>query len=287
MVRRSRRHHYVPQAIQRRFCFKKPNLWYSIEKDGIFTKPEVRNIDSTFQERDYYTVLEDGCPSDVVERKFYGAIDDYLGKLLKQVDQLFETGRTPIFKGRVLADFRRTVFLLLKRTPEFLGEHDDEKIGREITEATIKSIRESGEVIEDEQNLFADLGQPTKLKQLGRDVRVRAQVAHSDTIIEAMSDFDVKWAICERGSFILTSGMMYRIGNGGAHGLINPQMEIWFPISPARCLVMVRDKYDRIPMTNLIPQGKVREINEYGAKRYSQIASHSEKLLLSLISSKS
>ena len=284
MARRSRQHHYVPRALQRWFCFRPNNIWYSKKsKDGLFGDPELRNIDSTFRERDYYTVLQDGEPSDDVEKRFYGAVDDYLGALLKQVHSIFDSGRTPIFEGRALSDFRQMAYLLLKRTPDFLGEHDDEALGRDLTEATIESIRQSGQLVEDEEVLFEDLSQPTRLRQLGRDIRVRAQIAHSSKVVEAMADFDVRWAICERGALILTSGMMYRIGNGGVNGLVNPKMEIWFPIGPTRCLVMVRDPDKRIPIASLISQSKVREINEYGVRRYSQIASHSEALIKSLL----
>lgn len=118
--KRTKRHHFLPQVLQRQFLNGNGQIWYA-EKgdDGRFSPPEPRNTRSTFQIKDYYTVMSDGTPSDVVEREFYGAIDNYLGHLLQGIFDVFEQGGTPTFSGDSLHALRLFFYETIKRSPEF------------------------------------------------------------------------------------------------------------------------------------------------------------------------
>jgi hypothetical protein len=191
----------------------------------------------------------------------------------------------PTFSGEPLSSIRKVVFELIKRTPSFSKSYDDVVIGREIVEKEIAhyELNEPGN-----PNLGkarVDLESDEALKKLGRTVRVTAIVERMPLMQAALEEFEVRWAVSEgRSSFVLSDLIAYRIGNGGSNGLINPNAEIWMPISPKIALVLLRDPMRKIPYRVTETTKHIREINEYAAANSNKIASHSERLLLSLTS---
>ncbi|MGV2103420.1 DUF4238 domain-containing protein [Rhizobium sp. 21-4511-3d] len=287
MSQRSKNHHYVPQVLQRRFAVSKQEIWHSRRgEDGLFEAPKLRLIDKTFKLRNYYTVEVDGVSSDVVERRFYGPIDDYLGKVLPEVFESFDRGVVPTFSGRALTSLQRVVLEMTKRTPDFVAAYVDETKGREFVEELLADT--SGELLdEDRVVLQKELGNAARLREYGRQIRVTATVRESDDVHEALVPFQARW-VMSRGthSYILTSRMAMRIGNGGHNGLANPDAEIWMPVSPKVCLVLVRDAGRKIPLRVDDSTANIRQFNEYAASVSREIASHSPELLESLTGKK-
>lgn len=283
--KRSKLHHYVPRGLQRHFCVQGEQIWYCEKgNDGRFCEPELRNTESVFKERNYYTVLQGDQPSDKVEREFYGVIDDFLGQSLNDIDAIFANGKTPIIRGETLRTLSNVVFQLIRRTPDFVKQFDEVEIGREVTESTISGLSDKNVAKKELEALKARLASESSLRQIGRHVRVTAQISRSIKIEEELEGFVVRWAEVEGNhSFVLSSIAAYRIGNGGANGFLNPNFEIWLPISPKRALVLLRDDSNRIPLLAKVQRDHMRSINEYAARESNSIASHSVKLLRSLI----
>lgn len=146
MSGRSRRHHFVPKAIQRYFSENRKNIWFtSCDKFGKYSKPEWRNIESTFQRHDFYTVLNDvGLPTDHVEKEFYGKIDDHLGDLLKELHGTLDSGAMPVFEGWVLESLQNLFMVLATRSTHSLtgSSHDDLQQGAEYVNKIIERITE-------------------------------------------------------------------------------------------------------------------------------------------------
>ncbi|MDH5452846.1 MAG: DUF4238 domain-containing protein [Paracoccaceae bacterium] len=284
--KRAKKHHFVPKVLQKEFCNTPNKIWYS-EKNlsNGFSKPELRNIESTFRIRDYYTVFVGGRASDMVEREFYGKVDDYLGKLIPDVLSTFARKEVPIFSGNALRSVQRVVFEMIKRTPDFVKKHDEIEIGREIVERELATLSDEVESELRRSELTQELQSEAALRMLGRTVRVRACIARSKKIDDALKDFHVRWAISEsKHSFVLSSLIAYRIGNGGSNGLVNPMMEIWMPISPKVALVLLRDPDGRVPNRIAIDRDKIRQVNEYAYRNCNQLGAHSEELLSSIVS---
>ncbi|MBU2982697.1 DUF4238 domain-containing protein [Lentibacter algarum] len=277
----------MPQTVQRRFGFgdSRQNVWYC-EKDaeGKFGAIERRNIASTFQIRDFYTVVESDALSDKVEKEFYGSLDDYWGKFLSEIEGIFSSGRVAEVVGEPLAVLRDAVFHFIKRTPEFVSDFaDDLSIGRELINIVVDAMRTEGVQSNEIDGYEAKYSAPHKVKALGRSIRVKSALASSDRVSAALEGFSVRWAVVSsKHSLVLSSLYVYRIGNGGSNGLDNPSFEIWVPISPKRVLILLRDEVGRIPLTSEIDREKVREINLYASRQAQALASHSKELLQSL-----
>jgi hypothetical protein len=228
--------------------------------------------------------LKDGKLSDVVEKSFYEKQDDYLGKILREVHSALDLRTVPVFSGEALSTIRSVVLHLIKRNPNFTKDLNDEAIGLEVTEKTLSIIDKFGDPYGEKDRLNARLKNSKELKHVGRTVRVPAQLTVSGAIDEALQDFRVRWVLLSgKSSFILPGIGAYRIGNGGPNGFNNPDFEIWLPISPKRALVLVRDPKEKIPNIFVATRDHVRKVNKYGASQSTQIASHSQQLLKSLI----
>ena len=287
MSQRSKNHHFVPQILQKQFAAERGGIWYSKRgEDNVFDPPQLRNTRTVFRIRDYYTILKGDERSDVVEREFYGQIDDYLGTVLPNILQSFENSVIPTFSGEPLNSLRRVVLEMTKRTPEFTKKYDDTITGREIVESTVAALSKNPSN-EERLRSLNDLENPSRLREIGRSARVQAAIDRSSKVEQALEDFSVRWVVSEtHHSFILSSMMVYRIGNGGPNALSNPNMEFWMPIAPKISLVLVRDKEERIPLKFADNRDHIRKVNEYATRSSKHIASHSEQLLKSLIGSR-
>lgn len=280
---RSKRHHYVPQGLQKYFCSEDGKIWYSNRASLTeqFSKPEARNTSSAFQQRNFYTVLSSmDKPSDEVERKFYGKVDDQLGKTIAEVISFLSQGQVPQFRGQALESFKNLVLSLHRRSIDLAHKLDELKIGQSIIENTVADASENYGLNRDE--VISELRLPNA-KQLGRDIRVRAQTVRPDLELEALAAYQVSTiGAGGKSSFVLGSRMVYRISNGTSDSLGSKNVELWFPICPKYCLVLhALDEVASKIMT--CPSRKIREVNEYIVSNCREIGSHSEKLLLSLL----
>jgi len=285
MSERSKKHHFVPRVLQRQFACEGGRIWYATRNQGSYGAPQLRNMESTFRMKDLYTVLVDGQYSDVVEREFYGGIDNYLGEIIPEVLEAFRRGLTPQFRGEALEEIRQCALAMIRRTPDFSPAiyGTDEERGRDFVDKLISAYLASGTNAQIIESLELELHDPARLRARGRDIRVRATVSPLSTAGEMIREFSIRWAISERRSaFILPSIMSFRIGNGGPTSLANPRVEIWMPISRDLAMVLVRDKFGKVPIASLISRARVREVNEHAMKLSTSIGSHSKLLLESL-----
>jgi hypothetical protein len=283
--KRAKIHHYVPQGLQRQFLDQDSQIWYAERNEiGKFGRPEKRNTKSTFKQRDYYTVFEEGKQTDRVETQFYGVLDNWLSNFLTDIHSLLDQGKDIKVEDDSLINIRRVVYHLLVRTPEFAKSYDDYQIGKEFLEDIVREAKERGFAKDDIVSFEQELADRNHVVRQGRTIRVKGQISPSDNVFETLDKLVVRFAdIRGKQSFILSSRSVYRIGNGGSNGLNNPNAEIWLPISPKRALVLLRDDNGWIPLVIVVDRDQVRQINEYGVRNSEKIASHSEPLLRSLI----
>ncbi|MEC7764141.1 MAG: DUF4238 domain-containing protein [Pseudomonadota bacterium] len=286
MSSRSKRHHFVPKVLQKAFCADGDRIWYAArDATGRYSRPELRNTEKTFWERNLYTVLEDGLPSDIIEKRYFGTLDDYLGKIIPDITKHFANREAPLLTGDDLNGFREAMFVMATRTPDFISSDDDLVTGRELVQGVLSETQGNPELenTPELRKLTRELTDDAILRAYGRNIRVRALVKPNPKIIATLKEFSLRWSIApERHSYILSSLIAYRIGNGGSNGLGSPSMEMWMPISPKIAAVLVRDPENKIPLAVRDQRDHVREINEFAARKSRQIASDSEKLLTSL-----
>lgn len=288
--KRIKDHHYIPKALIKHFTVNndEKSVWYSDKSmdSGDFKRPELRNIKSVFRIKNLYTVLVDGKPSDVVERKHYGSIDNYLGELLPEIINILDKGIIPELSGNTLKSMRQVVVEMFKRTPQFGLEETPEQVGRRVIS---EILRENSKSLNDQQimELKNNLEDRRYLMETGRSIINNAKIKKMPLVEGALDRYSIRWLDTgSKHSFILSSLCCYRIGNGGPNGLGNANAEVWMPISPRYCMVMIQDPLGMVPIRVSIDQKKTREVNEFAATYSSSVASHSKTLIKSLTQQK-
>lgn len=285
MNQRIKRHHIVPKVLQRRFAIDDDStrVWRSKRvQNATFPSPHKKRIDQAFMTLDYNTFTVDGKRHDDIERIYYGGIDDFLGRFIPKVLDYIDNNQTPSLDASTLFDVRRVVLEMVKRSPEFTIYSDEER-GRKYVKRAISELP-CTEKDDERQRLTAEQQDRDKLNEYGRNIRVIETIEDRQIVNDALSEFSVRWAVSKTEySFILSSLMVYRIGNGGHNGFNNPMMEMWFPISPKVCMVLVRDPYNKIPAIVLETPQNIRRLNEFAIANSNEIASHCETLLRSLL----
>lgn len=271
--------------MQRLFCPPDAlgKIWRAKRSDdGRFRQVELKPIKKSFVIRDYNTILVDDRRSDLIERDYYGPIDDFLGAIIPEVVDILDQKAVPIPPKTTLTGLAKATLYLARRTPDFNKDHCDLALGRKFITSVIDELlgdHNNAEI----KKLKAELDDEALLTARGRHIRVRGTIHISDELLKAMNEFDLKFVVCPANhSFVLSSKMALFLGNGGPNGLRNPMSEIWVPISPKYALVFLKDPNGKLQRINHIDRQMVRKINEYAVSQSFEVASHSEKLLRSL-----
>lgn len=282
---RAKRHHYVPRTLLRRFCDDAGKLYYAEKSpDGSFGEIQYRNPDASFWRRNHNTILVEGEPSDLAEREYYAMLDDYLAKLLMEIEVAFAQGYEPAFRGEVLVGACFLIHAFMKRSIDFLPDFDDGQLGQAAIDGVKNLLLVQGNRRAAESYVQSAKGHLSAFRR-GRNIRVLVDCQPpSEAVSSMLNEFSLRWAVPVAGSsFIVTSKMVYRIGNGSHNGYVNPRVECWMPLSPKRALVMLRDPEGKVPLICTMKESFVRDVNEYATDTSSVVASHSKLLIASLI----
>jgi len=283
MNNRSRRHHIVPQTLQKHFCDDDGQLWYAKKDEaGRFQRPDQRTPKGAFWQRDYYTVINDGAKSDEVEREFYGSLDNLIGAVIPKFINCLKHKRPPAMEAELERSMKLAVFHMLLRTPDFM-DHDELAIGHEYLDGLVDYYDRRPTNKADLNRVLSEKEDPSVVRSYGRSIRNEGTLTKHVNSERELMKRKFKWVAAPlKHSFILSNQICIRIGNGGPNGLNNPESEIWMPISPKFSLVLVCDETGMVPNYSEIDRDLVRSMNLHAAQNSTAIASHSEKLIRSL-----
>lgn len=278
---RSKRHHYIPQSFQNRFCRPDGKLWYAQRVDAQKFSLYERTPFGCFWSSNLNTTMVDGKPSDELEREFWGNVDNTMADFVRWVDDSFSMSIPPKLLGQDLRYFGLFFALIARRSPDATELPNADEVGEQYQTQIKKMMQEMGHEAKpkyDDKNW---------LRQIGRDILARAKAEYPTLVVEALGNYSVRWAIPEkRASFILGSKNVYRAYNGGSGHLEDPRTELFWPLSPKLALVMLQIPDRSFPMVVPARTEMVREWNLSICAGSSAIGSHSEKLMRSLLGSK-
>lgn len=276
---RSKRHHYIAESFQERFCTTPNSLWYAERNGAEQYKLERRSPFGCFWVRNLNTILVDDTPSDLLEKQFWGAVDQDVNDLLQDVDATFDSGNAPHIEGKALQDFKKLFAVVARRSPDATNMPGSTEVGDQYHEMLRDFFLESGHKLRPKHS------DQIWLKQSGRAILAKAKASFPELVFEALNDYSVRWVVPEgNASFVLGSKSVYRAhGKSGSGHLNDPLTELYWPVSPKLALVLIRLPYRDFPLVTILPQQKVRSWNEAICKESVAIASHSKRLLVSLL----
>lgn len=254
--------------------------------DGRFGRPEHRSPKGSFWKLRYNTIVLDGAPTDIVETKYYGALDNFIGRVFPELICILDNGKVPKMDRKLSDNLKKAVFQMLLRSPDFI-ELKDHAIGEDFLDGLIEEYETAGEHLAELSEAKTERADPAKLRLYGRTIRTKGMFRMPMEALEVTLARTIRWVTApQRCSYILSSRMVPRIGNGGPNGTLNPNSELWMPISPNHCLVLLNDKSSQIPLRVTDSRDHVRDTNEFLCRNSEAVGSHSLKLINSLTNQK-
>jgi hypothetical protein len=280
-VVRSKKHHYIPKALLRNFCFS-GEATYFLKKEAKADQPKLRNIDSIFHRRHYNSYRSPNSNQDDGLEKFFAyEFDNYIPDWIEVFKKSLTSGEITFSSKQSRIRFVIYFYHHMKRTPEF-SEPIVEKVSKEVF---------SDEGLISLEKRFRSLTPTEKTKFSSSDYqdhvtwnsRVRNMGHHSEKIIRILSRMQIFVATPERKQkqLIVGSNPVIRFENHIRQQLGTPGVELWTTMSPEIAVGFAAPEGSRGEVL-LLPDNYLRRLNTQIAKQSSSIASKSPKLLSSI-----
>lgn len=277
----SKKHHYVPKAILRKFCFNSETTFYLNHcnpRQGV----EKRNIDSIFRRNHYNSFKRpDGTKDDTLERFYAYELDDSINGWTEVFERATKTGHLEFRSKKSYFRFIQFFYNHTKRTPDFLDP---------IVEDVARKTFGETESLEKLESRFRTLNELERTKfrseefqeRAIRNTRVQNMSQQGLEILNRFEKMKIVVATPKRSNkqFIVGSKPVVRFENFKYQELGEFGVEMWTTLSPRLAVGFVakRDVQDCIWLTD----ANVRKLNLELTKQSRAIASRSDRLLASL-----
>lgn len=286
MKPQSGRHHTVPQAILRNFCYSGSKLFYfskSRPKEGIAS----RDISKKFFRWHYYSVTTSvGQRSDQFEREFLQKIDSQFAGFIQEILGILDSGRVPRWDLSTGDFARQFIYYYQKRSPDFYESLEPEK--------TVNSVLEEAAadpLLADapgRELFFEKVANSSSFRdELAHFARVQAMARFSPTVVAKLENMSLSIAkAAPRSQFIVGSHPVVRLGAGSNLELGDGVVELWTPISSQYCIGLFGKSRNEEHSIVELTQQKVRRLNNAIYRQSRQVGAASEKLLRSIVFTK-
>ncbi len=278
---RSQNHHFVPKTILKHFCVEGSSVYYATKRKTPFTI-EVRNINSVFKRRHYNTVTRtDGSKSDGLERFFAVELDNYVPNWMDIFQKCLVSGNVSFKSGEDRRRFIQFFYNLSKRTPDFIEPIAKEAIQEVFSQENLRKLEEHTRPFTPEER--AKFNSPDYQHTVASRSRIENFSRQSIHILETLDSMSLVVATpaSPRKSFVVGSNPKIRFEDYPFQELGSEGVELWTPMSP-KIAIGFTARQDSTSLLRLDDKS-VRKINMQLAKQSNAIASHSDRLLRSII----
>jgi hypothetical protein len=275
-----KRHHYVPEFLQRRFVNDAGNLYvFNRERPerGVFqTTPK-----NVFVEKDLYTRFDaDGSKDAAVEQAF-NSLETFANDLIERFVSSVRVGVAPQLNAAEKSAWDDFFFLQTKRVPEFHDQYVVNYGFEEELDRVIRQYERDVRVLTDDER--AQLRDPKEIERLRRNTKLIALTKPGELVRGALAQKGLALAHIQdsRKSFVLGSSPVVKLNHPDRPHLSDDSVEVWLPIasdiaiSPSPEVGVVR----RIPVTE---ERHIRSINLAIARQSRIVAARDEALVRSI-----
>ena len=231
MGERSVWHHYIPQGVLKRFCYRPKKIWYYSKKrpeEGV----DSRDILKKFRKRHYYS-LEDssGKKTDILEREFLQVLDSRFCEFIEEFINIISNGSTPKIDLSTRQFLQQFVYYYTKRNPDFaakLGIYNEPE--NEVIAALDSYESKFGKIDQSARNKYL---LPDKVRSLTEYARVQSLARQSPVVNKRLDIMSLHFAFAPPNKqFLIGSNPVVRLENKKNASLGDGDVEIWTPISP-------------------------------------------------------
>jgi len=220
-----KRHHFVPEMLQKRFVNRNGQLHaYRRESQEQFTT----SPGNLFVERQLYSSEnDDGTFDPSLEQKF-SYLEGATDPLLERFVVAARVGRAPSMTREDKDLWDTFLYFQMKRVPEF---HRTEAVSRSLADGMKTATRELIDRFPERRREIEGLTSGESGDRLKRNARIGALAERVGIVLEAFRQrgiFVIRIASHLQKSFVLGSSPVARLGSGP---LDDPNAELWLPIA--------------------------------------------------------
>ncbi len=275
-----KRHHFVPEMLQKRFVNSEGGLWFFNKQNAkagiIGSKPG--NI---FLEGHLYSAIADDGTKDPSLELFYSELESQADPIVERIVQSVRQGNLPTLSKIEKTTWDEFYFHQYKRVPDFHREL--------FTNTEFSGMLD--EAIEEFSQLFREvypherehLNSPEVMKRLNKNAIIGSLRDGGLFVPGALASKGLAIAVISKPtkSFALSSYPFARLGQKAGGTLSDPETELWFPI--AQDVAVSPFGRPGSELLHIVSDGDIRRINLQMLHQSTIIASGSKQLITSLI----
>lgn len=275
-----KRHHFIPQMLQRRFVDSNGRL-YSFDKrrpeDGV----RLEQPANLFVEKHLYSIKKKTGEKDPDLETRLAQLEGDADIVIRKIVKASEKGEVPSFSEYERGVWDLFFYVQWKRTPDNFERINALSNFDEMIKKSIENFeREFRPLTNIERE---ELGDPAVQSRLIHNAKVGAVGSGSKEVVQALHNKGLAILKIDtpNRSFVLGSNPVVKMTHKGRAHISDPTVEIWFPISPQLAVspAYLRGEERLIPIRDA---KDIRHINSAVANQSTVIAGNNEKLISSL-----
>jgi hypothetical protein len=276
-----KRHHSVPEMLQKRFADARGNLWF-FDKQRPEIGVQVTSPTNLFVRNRQYTLLKSDGTKDWSLESRYSKLEGYMNLLIEKIVPLVRAGTYPSLTENERGLIDLYVYEQWRRVPELYDRLiSDSDFVDLVDESLDEYERKYRSLTPDEHAHFRSIDY---LKAERKRARVMSLSQTTGTALAALASKGLFFArAAPNRSFLLGSSPVLKLTPMGQSDLNNPQVEVWLAIDPNVAIVLAADQSLNRNIT-LAAEG-VRSINRTIAKQSGEFAGRDKALVVSIAKS--
>jgi hypothetical protein len=275
-----KRHHSVPEMLQRRFADGCGRLWF-FDKD----RPELgirdTSASSLFVRNRQYTLKQSDGSRDWSLETIYSELEGEMHVLIDKVVPAVMRSGYPGLAPLERELLYRYIYEQWRRVPEVYDKLISDEAFATMHQATVAEYEKKyphRPVTEEQRNKFADPGYLKAERQRARVLSLSRPSSTALAVAEKKGLYFVRTA--PNRSFLIGSAPVVKLTPPGRSDQSMPDVELWLAIHPNVAIVLAGDQSKAGMMS--LPAGYVRYINHAIAKQSEVFAGRDKALVASV-----
>jgi Protein of unknown function (DUF4238) len=274
-----KRHHFVPEMLQKRFVNSEGGLWFLDKRhsEGIIASMPG-NI---FVEGHLYTAVESDGTKDVSLELFYSNLESEADPILEKIVESARRRAVPRLSVEERSVWHEFFHYQFKRVPDFFRKLNYiRKFPDRINDAIDRFEQLAGRVVTEEER--AELNRPEVVKRLKQNAIVHSLGDYGPLVKGALVEKGIAVAVIPKPSktFVLGSSPIIRFNQAPGGSMNDPQVEMWLPI--AHDVAVAPFGAPSNEHIEEVDDAAIRKVNRVIFQQSTVVASSSRALLESL-----
>ncbi len=273
-----KRHHSVPEMLQRRFTDERGMLWF-FDNDRPDRGVRDTSPNSLFVRGGQYTLKNSDGTRDWSLETRYSKLEGFMNLLIEKIVPQVLSGKYPNLSPNERDLLNLYVYEQWRRVPELYQRMiSDDEFAAMLQEAIDQYEQKFRALTPEEKEKFAS---PAYLKAERQRARVLSLSRTSGTALDVLSAKGLFFARTARNrSFLLGSFPVMKLTPIGRSELSDPEVEVWFAIDPNVAIILASNNtLNRV--LSMSAEG-VRHINRTIAKQSKMFAGRDKALVTSI-----